>query len=315
LALSSGAGLLAPKQALTLTDMAVARYLEGGVAIDAVTVETVLNMRQSLVLDLVYAHGSWAQIVLITFLLGALLYLGLLVQRAIRLSHIVGQSYLWRRHAAADLRLSDHIAVPFSTRGLWRRHVVVPSSMVTDTKRLRMVLAHEFEHIRRGDLEWELISVLARPLFFWNPGYWLWARSLERLRELGCDQALLERGRVSANAYGHCLLDVCESALARQDGKVLSLSPRVSLLDSSIGKRNQMVLAHRISALAFDRDAAHAGTKWFWFGGLAAALLITLSATVLQRPSDWSQDRLMLSTIANLERFENTSIGARPLGF
>ncbi|MEM9269043.1 MAG: M56 family metallopeptidase, partial [Pseudomonadota bacterium] len=191
LALSSGASLLAPQQALTLTDMAVARYLEGGVAVDAVTVETVLNMRQSLVLDLVYAHGSWAQIVLITFLLGALLYLGLLVQRALRLSRIVGQSYLWRRHAAADLRLSDHIAVPFSTRGLWRRHVVVPSSMVTDTKRLRMVLAHEFEHIRRGDLEWELVSVLVRPLFFWNPGYWLWARSLERLRELGCDQALL----------------------------------------------------------------------------------------------------------------------------
>jgi len=42
--------------------------------------------------------------------------------------------------------------------------------------------------------------------------------------------------------------------------------------------------------------------------------VVFLSALSIQKPADWTQDRLMLSTIINLERLETiNTFGQRPL--
>ncbi|MEO1550355.1 MAG: M56 family metallopeptidase [Pseudomonadota bacterium] len=314
LAVSYGIGALVPHAATTLTDIAVARYLDGGVRLDAVTVETWLNLRQSFILDLVYARSLGAQLLLVGLGAGAALCALWVGLQILRLRQLLASSYLWRRIGRVDLRLSDRVVVPFSTRGLFRRHVVIPSAMVTDGPALRLVLAHEFEHFRRGDLEWEVFAVALRPLFFWNPGYWLWARALERLRELGCDQALVQRRQISPIAYGRCLLDVC--ARARKTGQAETLvMPKVSFLSPGKAKRNAAFLRQRIDAISLQAsdEPVRLSAMIMAFGVMGVVLI--LSAAALQRPSDWSQDRLMLSTIANLERFQSSSFGARPVGY
>jgi len=58
-------------------------------------------------------------------------------------------------------------------------------------------------------------------------------------------------------------------------------------------------------AAALDGPCRFAARRWAAPAGLLAlTVTITLAALAIQRPGDWSQDRLMLSTIVNLERLE-----------
>ena len=140
--------------------------------------------------------------------------------------------------------------MPFATRGLFRRHVVIPSFLLTSPSDMKIVLAHEFEHLRQGDVEWELAFEFLRPVLYFNPVFHFWKQKFGRVRELNCDQSVLERLGISAGDYARCLLQFC--------GQRPSKRPDVGLL----------------------------------------------SAATARTPGDWSQDRLTLSTVVNLERLE-----------
>ena len=203
-----------PETPMTVSDLAVAAYLRGEIAMPAWQFEELLNSRKRWFDSLLAGDMPWLTAVVITIALGAL---ALMMQTAIaiqRLNRIVTDSYVWRRTRTTDVRLSDTVHVPFATRGLWRRHVVLPSHVLVRPRELRIVLAHEFEHLRQGDVEWELAFEFLRPLLFWNPVFLLWRRAFGRLRELCCDRAALEALRISPREYAHCLLSFCGRAPA-----------------------------------------------------------------------------------------------------
>lgn len=287
----------------TLSDIAVARFLAGDIAMSAEQFEALMAFREVKLRDFVSLSGPLSWGVLCLFVGGALYSLMRLLQSYRALSALMSESHLWRRFGQLDLLVSDRISVPFSTRGLTRCYIVIPSVLVERSADLQMVMRHELQHFRQGDVAWEIGMELIRPVFFWNPAFRLWKREVETLRELACDQRLVERGRVDLASYCACLLRVCrENAAARQQAL-----PVVPFLDAGRGA----FLRRRLEAVVDGKGLAARG----FLPGLVALPVIGVVgflALAIQPGADWSQDRLMLSTIVNLERLDARNTLARP---
>ena len=286
-----------------LSDLVLAQYLDGRFAMAPTTFERLLMLRDTLVRDVTTLHTAMGTAVALILALGIAFGLARMLHSLIRLHRMIGQSYLLRRSGRVDIRLTDSGHIPFSTRGVWRYHVVIPSAMLARPDDLRIALAHELQHLRQGDLLWELALELLRPLFTFNPAMGYLKHQVERCRELACDQGVMRRRGVSAQRYASALLRVC--ADATRNRRLPELQPSVALVQLR-STRNTRFLRQRVAAMM--RGPAPAdGSGW------VAALLLPLAVTIglaglsLQPSGDWSQDRLMLSTIVNLERMAQRS--------
>ena len=72
----------------------------------------------------------------------------------------------------------------------------------------RMMLAHEFAHLRRKDSLAKLLWTLALYLHWFNPFLWLMRRAVERDTELSCDEAALAALPAEEHAaYGQTILN------------------------------------------------------------------------------------------------------------
>ncbi len=302
LGVSALSSLAWPDRGFALGDIAVAAYLRGDIAMPATQFEALLNTRERWV-DLVLSGQSSAVTVLLTLLACVAALLALRVTRdALAIRDTVTSSFLWRRSNKVDIRLSDRITVPFAVRGLRRRHVVLPSHLLDTPRELRFALAHEFQHIRAGDVEWELGFELLRPLLFWNPAYLILKYQFDRLRELACDQSVVARKRIDTRDYTTCLLDYCARSVAKGSPRVL----HVAMVTSGNAKR---VLRQRVIALT-DTPTVSAPLPVAFLGlTLIFAALLALGSASIQQTGDWSHDRIMLSTVVNLERLEARNQG------
>lgn len=298
-----------------LSDIAVAQYLEGHIAMPAAQFAEMLGLRAALT-EQVSGLSSVAGVGIAAFLaVGLILALVRLVRSAVQLRGLIARSYGWRRIGVVRLHVSDEVHVPFSTRGLNGYHIVLPSSLLTRAPDLRIAVAHELQHVRQGDLEWALVIEALRPLFFWNPAFAVWRGEVERLRELACDTQVLARGPIRVRAYCDCLLRV--SVAARRGERHLIDMPAVTLVPGRVGQpggRAARLLERRVlSMVAGVRGRAHrlAGMVL----NLSLALAVLTASLALQPAGDWSHDRLMLSTIVNLERLEQRSAVYAPSGW
>ncbi|UXX83532.1 M56 family metallopeptidase [Roseovarius pelagicus] len=313
LELARNGGLLDKSAVLNLSDIAVAQFLDGRIAMSPVAFEDMLNWRARFTQAIVTPTGAIGLVIAVSLMLGSALALVCSLRSLIRVHGLIGRSYLWRRIGSVDLRLTDEIHVPFSTRGVQRHYVVLPSAMLAREGDLRIAVAHELQHARQGDLGWALAIEGLRALFFWNPAYHFWRREVERLRELACDQQVLARRHFSVKAYCDCLIRACRNSL-RDDRRRQIGVPVVSLVPlraARAGCRASVVLRGRILSMLHARPLARIGrgTNAAIIGMVVASLLMLSAAT--QRSGDWSHDRLMLSTIVNLERLAQHNAPAR----
>jgi len=302
LAMSMMASHAASGGPVAIGDIAVAAYLRGEIAMPATQFEALLNTRQRWVEAMLSGDFPIVSAVLASIALISLAYTLRIVRDGLAIRETVNNSFLWRRSARVDVRLSDRIAVPFAVRGLRRRHVVLPSHLLDTPRELRFALAHELQHVRAGDVEWELGFELLRPLLFWNPAYLVLKYQFDRLRELACDQSVVARKGIDARDYTSCLLDYCARTVTRGSPRVLN----VALVTGGKAKR---VLRQRVIALA-DAPKMQPSMPATFFGlTLAFAMILGLGAASVQQTDDWSHDRLMLSTVVNLERLEARNQG------
>lgn len=297
-----GAGFL-PAHA-NITDWLVSWYLNGGVDMSAKQFQTIIGVKGAVVDELVQ-RDSWVTSLGLGLVVAAFTYFIIrLVSNALSLRNILDHSFALRRHGAVHIVASDRTEVPFTTRGLRQFYVVVPVQMIGDTWKMRIAIAHEMQHIRHGDVTWEYVWSLVHPLMFWNPAFGLFRKRLNVLRELLCDAALLARPTFNKRRYCETLLSVAKSmTAARQSNNALAV-PFVEP-KRHLARRGQSSLEYRI-LYALELPSAHRSLRFGHIGMLlpfaAAAMLILL---VLQQPSEWSHDRIMLSTIANLEHLQS----------
>lgn len=296
---------MTPTFNVNLSDLVVAYYLNGGFEMNSSDFEGLILMRDTFTLNLLSGAGIVAKLVILAFLLGFVVGLTRLVYSVICLWRIVRCSYAWRSIGRIRIRLSDRTLVPFSTRGLRAYYVVVPSHLLGDPQALKVSLAHEFQHIRQGDLEWEILLEALKPVFFLNPVYHAWKRQVESLRELNCDMQVLSRGRIDIRSYCETLLSICQNTLRRDRSFVLAV-PKVTLVTadrSSVFGNRPSFLERRILSLL---DLKKLRFERLLFASLAVPVLaaIVVTSIAIQRPGDWSHDRLMLSTVVNLDRMD-----------
>lgn len=295
-------GDVQPAQSVNLTDFIVSQYLQGRFAMNASALEAMLSARGRLA-EMAFTPAGQAVLGLIAA--GGLLCLARLIWSVVTLRRVIADTHLWRRFGRIELRLSDTVTVPFSTRGFSRRIVVLPSSMLERAADLKIALGHELQHLRQGDVEWEIALGLVRPFLFWNPAFHIWKHQVEELRELSCDRQVIARRGYDLAAYCDCLLRVCHDGLRRR--RLLTLeAPVVALVRTEnriFGGRSAALLRRRMMSVIDGRAERHPRLAFAILS--VPALAVTLTAAVaIQKPGDWSQDRIMLSTIVNLERLQ-----------
>ncbi len=294
-----------PAVKVNLSDIALSYYLKGGIAMKATDFEGLMQLRDTFLLNILAGAGLVSKVLIAAFFVGLIIGLTRLVYSMFCLWRIVSGSYHWREIGRVKLRLSDRTLVPFSTRGLWSYYVVIPSHMLGQSDEMRVTLAHEFQHIRQGDLEWEIVLEALKPLFFLNPAYHAWKRQVEALREFNCDSQVLSKGRINAKVYCDTLLSICQKTLRRDRSFVIAV-PKVTLVTadrSSLIKGKRSFLERRILSVLNLKRLPY---ERLLFAALAVPLFtaMALTSVAIQRPGDWSHDRLMLSTVVNLERLD-----------
>lgn len=296
-------GWIGQDYAVSFSDIAVAQFLDGRIDMAPSQFETLLAVRSQFVLDVTTLGSTFGVVVAGALIAGVILVAFRTVRNAYQVARLVQRGFVWRTFGRVQIRLTDQTHVPFSTRGIFRHYIVLPSGLLSEADDLRIAVAHEIQHIRQQDLLWEVTLEALRPFFFWNPAFLFLKRDVERLRELACDQAVLERRWFSVREYCECLLRVCQRSLAH-GGTPQMLVPSVPFaqVDGGLsGGASARFLKFRV--LSMTTNSGRRPNRWFGAGVMMSlAFAIAFGAIASQQAQDWSQDRLMLSTIVNLER-------------
>lgn len=101
--------------------------------------------------------------------------------------------------------LTSEVAGPLLL-GILHPAVVIPAALLTTPKELRLVLAHELAHIKRRDILWGWLPVLAQVFCYFHPVVWLVHRDWRLAQEMACDALALEVTGGEACAYGEMLV-------------------------------------------------------------------------------------------------------------
>lgn len=287
---------------LNATEVLVAQYLKGNLSMSASEVTSLLDMQARWISQLSTAATPASQAALALFGGAFILRAAYLVLNVARIRRAIRAGQLLRRSRRVSVLLSPEITVPFSTRGLWRYYVVMPVEIVADSDTMSMSLGHELQHIRQGDVDAEVLLSLASPLLVLNPGFWFLSAHLRKLGELACDRVTLKRRGFDPHTYALRLLAV---ARHNRDMAAQPAAFGVPLLGRALpvlGRRRSM-LKDRIVEIAREQSQPSRDT-WAVSLGLSALMVAAVlgSAASLAQPKDWSHERLMLSSVANLER-------------
>lgn len=287
-----------------ISDLMVSQFLQGNVSMSAASFETLLGLREDTVRVLSSQQLLWTRLVAAALAMGGLVCAIHVVISVLRLRRALGRAFLWKSIGKTRILVSDETPVAYSTRGLINRYVVLPSPLLTAPQDLKLTLAHELQHFRQRDIECEFLLEMLRPALFWNPAFFLWRREVRHLREFACDQALMARPGLDLRAYCECLIRACAEA-ARERVFFTRRSPAVALVDRR-ETRSSSTLQQRIIAVTTNAPHGEAGLGWALVSGMMITAVLA-TAMLIQRPGDWSHDRLMLSTIVNLERMASRS--------
>lgn len=287
-----------------ITDWLVSWYLDGGVQMSAREFQNVIGAKSSFIEQIL--HPNHSSSLLFTALMGAAFayFVFRLARSVFGLASILANSYVIHKIGRVHIVASDQVNVPFTTLGLRNYYVVVPIAMLSHAEQMRIAIAHEIQHIRHGDVAWEYIWSVLHPLLFWNPAFLMFRKRLNILRELICDAALLQRTSFSKRRYCETLISVARSMnTARNKSSALTV-PFVEP-KRHLARRGQSNLEYRI-LYALELPSARRKMGLSSLGIIAPIVLAAFFVVLLlQAPSEWSHDRIMLSTIANLEHLES----------
>jgi TonB family protein len=97
------------------------------------------------------------------------------------------------------------------TWGFIAPRVILPRTAEDWTEtRIRVVLAHEFAHIKRGDWLIQMVAELARAGFWFNPVMWIACRRLRLESEQATDDVVLHAG-IDGSEYAAQLLELARA--------------------------------------------------------------------------------------------------------
>jgi beta-lactamase regulating signal transducer with metallopeptidase domain len=163
------------------------------------------------------------------------------------------------------LLISDQTAIPFAT-GLIRSTIVLPRELVESLERpaMELVLEHELEHVRRGDVRSAAFVTLLKIALGAHPTAEKIAREAVLAREITVDAHVSREG---AHAYATLLVDIAAHAHFGE-------KPAATAIDDT-------ALARRIALLADPTEARPLSLLPVAFGAIALALLASLAGSLV----------------------------------
>jgi beta-lactamase regulating signal transducer with metallopeptidase domain len=192
--------------------------------------------------------------------------------RLIRASHLV------RRRDSLWIMASDAIEVPFSFWIPGRHYIALPAALLASPQDLRFALRHEAQHHRHGDTKLLYGMQFVLGMCFWNPAAHRFVRAMRELQELVCDEAIVQRPRVSSLAYCQCLVRIAEQIGVRRAALVC-----MGMADDA----RASVFLQRIEHLMQRPTQTMQGTKLVGLAVAGLAMLslaaVTLAASVKDR--------------------------------
>jgi HEAT repeat protein/beta-lactamase regulating signal transducer with metallopeptidase domain len=167
--------------------------------------------------------GSWQQVAILIWMLGAAVILGRLILGLLavqwmsrRTERVTDAPWLpLARRLAMELGVSPRITFLRSSRaampmawGILRPSVLMPADADTwPAERLRIVLLHELAHVKRRDCLTHMLAQISCALHWFNPLAWVAARHVRTERERACDDLVLAAG-TPGTAYADQLIEV-----------------------------------------------------------------------------------------------------------
>ncbi|MBM2578030.1 hypothetical protein JQC91_17120 [Jannaschia sp. Os4] len=301
-----------PRGGVNGTDLLVGQYLRGNLVVSASDLSALLAWRGALARELAALEQPLHAALAAVIVGAAILRAGAVALAAWRLRTLLAGARVLRRIGRVRILATGACAVPFAAAGPRARHAVLPEDLLRRPGEARLALTHELQHLRNRDPQREVLVALLSPLFAANPAFWWLVRHARRLREHGCDAACLARADVDARAYAISLLSASRRAAGAAAPKVLTapLFRRAApgapgFLRSHLGRRVDAITRPPLA-----RPLGGAG-RIAAFALLCASVL--LAGWMLRPPGDWSHERLMLSSVTNLERMAGGGLGQRPL--
>ena len=139
--------------------------------------------------------------------------------------------------------------------GLFFPCILLPQLIVDGLNpvQLRALIAHEMIHIRRGDLRWSLLQMIANCLWWFHPVIWLVNRRLSQESERICDEETVASLQCDVGTYALCLLSVLEHK------HQLHIAPALP------GVRPLQITANRLeSIMKFKHGSYQRSPIWIW---------------------------------------------------
>jgi len=146
-------------------------------------------------------------------LAGMLIALLRLLFVAARLHRLRRGARLVETHNAIPILASEDITVPM-TIGVFAPTILIPEALMRSLSAsdLRGVIAHESEHVRRGDVLLNWLQALLGTIWWFHPLYRLLSAEARALREESCDDALIASGELDRAGYARTLLNAATFA-------------------------------------------------------------------------------------------------------
>ncbi|HZW92740.1 MAG TPA: M56 family metallopeptidase [Candidatus Eremiobacteraceae bacterium] len=111
---------------------------------------------------------------------------------------------------------SPMVSVPTAI-GFFKPAILIPEWALRElpVEELRIILLHEFTHLRRWDDWTNLAQKIVRTVFFFHPAVWWIEKRLSLEREMACDDVVLaETG--NPRAYAECLVSLAEKSFVQR---------------------------------------------------------------------------------------------------
>ncbi|MHC4221224.1 MAG: M56 family metallopeptidase, partial [Planctomycetota bacterium] len=174
---------------------------------------------------------SWQALVFLSWLVGMLVLLALLVQRICFVKGLIAQSKPAderllemldecrcridiRRNI--DLRLSSNTLSP-AVCGLFKPIILMPATVLDKLppEKLKTILIHELAHIKRADIWINLLQTILQIAYFYNPFVWIANAMVRRTREQAVDEMVLVTLKPNTESCSNTLIDIAEMAFWR----------------------------------------------------------------------------------------------------
>jgi len=161
---------------------------------------------------------------------------------------------------------TDHGSA-LGTWGLRRPKILLPADAQSwPAERVRIVLGHEFAHVRRRDWIVQTVAELLCAIYWFNPLVWIAARRIRLESERACDDAVLARG-VEGETYASELIDLVRAC--RPDPLLLAPTATIAR-PSSLERRIRAMLNGTLNRDPLTRSAS-----------IAAALVLAAVTVVV----------------------------------